>query len=82
MVIARIEELFPLPAEALMALFRQSPDAVCVWVQEEPANMGAWSWLDRRVERLRRDAGAARPTMLYAGTAGSWVTGGVVPWRP
>ena len=65
--IARIEELFPLPADALTALFRRSPGAVCVWVQEEPANMGAWSWLDRRVERLRRAAGAAVPTMLYAG---------------
>jgi 2-oxoglutarate dehydrogenase E1 component len=65
--IVRIEELFPLPAEALAAVFRRWPGAVCVWVQEEPANMGAWSWLDRRVETLRRAAGAAQPTMLYAG---------------
>jgi 2-oxoglutarate dehydrogenase E1 component len=33
--------------------------------------MGAWSWLDRRIERLRRDAGALQPTMLYAGRAES-----------
>ena len=65
--VVRIEELFPLPAEALAALFRRWPGATCVWVQEEPANMGAWSWLDRRIERLRRDAGALHPTMLYAG---------------
>lgn len=65
--VVRIEEIFPLPAEALAALFRRWPGATCVWVQEEPANMGAWSWLDRRIERLRRDAGAAHPTMLYAG---------------
>jgi 2-oxoglutarate dehydrogenase E1 component len=69
--IIRIEELFPLPAEALTELFRRWPDAACVWVQEEPANMGAWSWLDRRIERLRRDAGALQPTMLYAGRAES-----------
>ena len=65
--VVRLEEIFPLPAEALAALFRRWPGATCVWVQEEPANMGAWSWLDRRVERLRRDAGARHPTMLYAG---------------
>ena len=65
--VVRIEELFPLPAAALAALFRRWPGATCVWVQEEPANMGAWSWLDRRIERLRRDAGARHPTMLYAG---------------
>jgi 2-oxoglutarate dehydrogenase E1 component len=67
--VVRIEELFPLPAEALVALFRRWPGAACIWVQEEPANMGAWSWLDRRIERLRRDAGAAQPTMFYAGRA-------------
>ena len=65
--IARLEELFPLPVEALAALFRRWPGALCVWAQEEPANMGAWSWLDRRVERLRSDAGATHPTMLYVG---------------
>ena len=65
--IIRIEELFPLPAEKLAAVFARWPGAVCVWVQEEPANMGAWSWLDRRVEKLRRAAGASHPTLLYAG---------------
>ena len=65
--IVRIEELYPLPTDALAALFQSWPGAVCVWVQEEPENMGAWTWLDRRIERLRRDAGSAAPTMLYAG---------------
>jgi 2-oxoglutarate dehydrogenase E1 component len=69
--IVRIEELFPLPSDALTALFRRWPAAPCVWVQEEPENMGAWSWLDRRIERLRRDAGALQPTMLYVGRAPS-----------
>ena len=69
--VVRIEELFPLPDAALSALFRRWPGAPCVWVQEEPANMGAWSWLDRRIERLRRAAGAVEPTMRYAGRAES-----------
>ena len=67
--VVRIEELFPLPEAALTALFRRWPGAPCVWVQEEPENMGAWTWLDRRIERLRRAAGVAIPTMRYAGRA-------------
>ncbi len=69
--VIRIEEIFPLPSEALASLFRNWPGALCVWVQEEPANMGAWSWLDRRVERLRRDSGAQHATVLYAGRSES-----------
>ncbi|HBK07507.1 MAG TPA: 2-oxoglutarate dehydrogenase E1 component [Acetobacteraceae bacterium] len=65
--IVRLEELYPLAADALSGVFRQWPDAPCVWVQEEPSNMGAWGWLDRRVEELRREAGARTAVMLYAG---------------
>lgn len=65
--IIRIEELFPLPEAELLAVFSRNPGATCVWVQEEPANMGAWSWLDRRVERLRHQAGAVQPAMVYVG---------------
>ncbi|HEY7430690.1 MAG TPA: multifunctional oxoglutarate decarboxylase/oxoglutarate dehydrogenase thiamine pyrophosphate-binding subunit/dihydrolipoyllysine-residue succinyltransferase subunit [Streptosporangiaceae bacterium] len=41
--IARVERLYPLPADELRAeLARYPADAEVVWVQEEPANMGAW----------------------------------------
>jgi multifunctional 2-oxoglutarate metabolism enzyme len=41
--IARVERLYPLPADELRAeLARYPADAEIVWVQEEPANMGAW----------------------------------------
>ena len=65
----RLEELYPLPEAELLALFRRYPHAACRWVQEEPRNMGAWSWLDRRVEAIRLAAGAALPTMAYVGRA-------------
>ena len=67
--ILRLEELYPFPAAALREVFVRWPDAPCVWVQEEPRNMGAWSWLDRRVEAVRREAGLAVPTMAYVGRA-------------
>jgi len=69
--ILRLEELYPFPAAALQAVFARWPDAPCVWVQEEPRNMGAWSWLDRRVEAVRREARLAAPTMTYVGRAES-----------
>jgi len=42
-------------------------NAEVVWCQEEPANMGAWSFVDRRIERVMGVAGmkASRPS--YAG---------------
>jgi multifunctional 2-oxoglutarate metabolism enzyme len=41
--IVRAERLYPLPAEELRAeLHRYPATAEIIWVQEEPANMGAW----------------------------------------
>lgn len=65
--ILRIEELYPFPAEALASLCRQWPDARFRWVQEEPVNMGAWSWIDRRLERVLTEAGAWTPRVAYVG---------------
>jgi 2-oxoglutarate dehydrogenase E1 component len=65
--IIRIEQLYPFPAARLSALFRQWPGATFHWVQEEPENMGAWNWLDRRLERLLREAGVRAPTVAYVG---------------
>jgi 2-oxoglutarate dehydrogenase E1 component len=65
--ILRLEQLYPFPADALRAALRGWPGASMVWVQEEPQNMGAWSWLDRRMEALLRGLGAAAPVMRYCG---------------
>ena len=65
--IVRLEELYPFPETELRAMFARWPTARCCWVQEEPRNMGAWSWLDRRIEQVRRDAGALEPGISYVG---------------
>ncbi len=65
--IIRLEELYPFPAATLHGVFARWPEASCRWVQEEPRNMGAWSWLDRRLETVRREAGAASPAVDYVG---------------
>jgi multifunctional 2-oxoglutarate metabolism enzyme len=44
--IVRVEQLYPLPIEEIRAVLASYPDAVDVaWVQEEPANQGAWSFI-------------------------------------
>jgi 2-oxoglutarate decarboxylase len=44
--IVRVEQLYPFPAEALGVILERFSAAERVWVQEEPANMGAW-WFMR-----------------------------------
>jgi multifunctional 2-oxoglutarate metabolism enzyme len=49
----RIEQLYPFPKAALqaeLARYRDVKDVV--WVQEEPANMGAWSYMQPRLNAL------------------------------
>jgi len=44
--IVRLEQLYPFPrAELEAALKRHTDDTPAVWVQEEPENMGAWSYM-------------------------------------
>ncbi|HEU5034064.1 MAG TPA: multifunctional oxoglutarate decarboxylase/oxoglutarate dehydrogenase thiamine pyrophosphate-binding subunit/dihydrolipoyllysine-residue succinyltransferase subunit [Mycobacteriales bacterium] len=44
--ILRVEQLYPLPAEEIrQALSAYPADAELVWVQDEPANQGAWPFM-------------------------------------
>lgn len=43
--IVRLEQLYPLPAKQLKAIFERYPNAETFWVQEEPSNMGAWQYI-------------------------------------
>ena len=45
--IVRIEQLYPLEGEAVIAVKKMFPNASYVWVQEEPSNMGFWSHFAR-----------------------------------
>ena len=62
--IVRLERIYPLPGVSLPGMARQYPDADLRWVQEEPANQGAWSFvamnipglIDRRISCVSRPA--------------------------
>src|SRR5213079_2267830 len=51
--VARIELLYPFPASQLRELFAGYPNLrEVVWVQEEPKNMGARSFMNYRINEL------------------------------
>ena len=54
--VVRVEQLYPWPAEALADVVARYGHADRVtWVQEEPENMGAWSFVHGRLHNLLRD---------------------------
>ncbi len=66
--IARLEQFYPYPGERIRAvLSRHSAVRDVVWVQEEPKNMGAWSFLSHR---MRQDLGDDQ-TLQFVGRSRS-----------
>jgi 2-oxoglutarate dehydrogenase E1 component len=63
----RLEQFYPWPMKSLMTELARFPSADLVWCQEEPKNMGGWSfvdpWLELTLDKLNVKAKRAR----YAG---------------
>lgn len=48
--VVRVDQLYPFPADALRAVLARYPNArAVVWAQEEPQNMGAWTFVVPRL---------------------------------
>ncbi|MEY4349559.1 MAG: hypothetical protein RL719_856 [Actinomycetota bacterium] len=43
--IVRVEQLYPTPVDEIKAAYAQYPNAELVWVQDEPANQGPWTYI-------------------------------------
>jgi len=55
--LARVEQLYPLPTDELRATIGSYPNLrEVVWLQEEPANAGAWEFIQGRASRWKDDA--------------------------
>jgi 2-oxoglutarate dehydrogenase E1 component len=62
--VVRVEQLYPFPEEHLRDLLDRYDQArELLWVQEEPANMGAWTYM----RPLLADLAADRLTVRYVG---------------
>ena len=75
--IIRLEQLYPFPENTLGRVLAPYHNADVVWCQEEPENMGAWSFVDRRLEKVlgRLDSRVMRPQYFGREAAASPATG-------
>lgn len=48
--VVRLEQLHPMPVAQIKKILAKYKDAECVWVQEEPSNMGYWTYLLRYLD--------------------------------
>jgi 2-oxoglutarate dehydrogenase E1 component len=61
--IVRLEEIHPLPFDALASVLSRYAASEIAWVQEEPWNMGAWQFVSDRLRRVL----PADKTLRYVG---------------
>ena len=69
--ILRLEQLYPFPARALMTELARFPNAEIVWCQEEPKNMGAWSFIEPNIKWVLERIEAKHRNPAYAGRPAS-----------
>jgi len=70
----RVEQLYPFPARALIQELTRFKDAEIVWCQEEPKNMGAWSFIEPNLSWVLDHIGAKHRRPRYAGRPNSAAT--------
>ena len=67
--IIRVEQLYPFPSKALTEVLAMTPKASLVWCQEEPKNMGSWTFVRDFIEDAMAEAGCKQERLAYAGRA-------------
>ncbi|AQX28579.1 MULTISPECIES: 2-oxoglutarate dehydrogenase E1 component [unclassified Bartonella] len=67
----RVEQLYPFPAKALVNVLSRFLKAEIVWCQEEPKNMGAWSFIEPYLEWVLIHIRARYSRARYAGRSAS-----------
>jgi 2-oxoglutarate dehydrogenase E1 component len=69
--ILRIEQLYPFPARAILHEVARFKNADLIWCQEEPRNMGAWTYIEPNLQWVLDHAGIRSKKTRYAGRAAS-----------
>jgi 2-oxoglutarate dehydrogenase E1 component len=72
--IVRIEQLAPFPWDKVAESAKTYKNAEVMWVQEEPKNMGPWSFVQPRIATATRTINSVERRPLYAGRAPSAAT--------
>ncbi len=63
----RVEQLYPFPVKALVKELSRFKRADIVWCQEEPKNMGPWSFVEPYIEWVLGQIGGKSKRARYAG---------------
>ncbi len=73
----RVEQLYPFPSQSVASELKRFPNADLVWCQEEPANMGSWTFVQPYLEWALQQASMknARPRYVGRPAAASTATG-------
>ena len=67
--ILRVEQLYPFPSKAVKEMLEKTPKASIVWCQEEPKNMGGWTFVRDFIEDIMVEVGMTQQRLAYAGRA-------------
>ena len=70
----RVEQLYPFPLKALVRELTRFKKAEIVWCQEEPKNMGAWSFVEPYLEWVLAQVSGKSRRPRYAGRPASAAT--------
>ncbi len=65
--IVRLEQVYPFPEITLPNVLAPYKNADVIWCQEEPANMGSWTFVDRRIEKVLKALGGKATRPIYVG---------------
>jgi 2-oxoglutarate dehydrogenase E1 component len=76
----RVEQLYPFPLKALVTTLARFKKADFVWCQEEPKNMGAWSFAEPYLEWVLSQIASKARRARYVGRPASAATAtGMLP---
>jgi 2-oxoglutarate dehydrogenase complex dehydrogenase (E1) component-like enzyme len=66
--LVRLEQFYPFPGNRLIELFAEYENAKEIfWTQEEPQNMGGWSFVEPRLREIKPE----KMTLRYVGRSAS-----------
>ena len=66
-IIIRVEQIFPFPKDLIEKNIKEFVNGRFIWCQEEPKNMGAWSFVHPLIEEILLSGNFKNKKLYYAG---------------
>tara|TARA_Y100001970_G_scaffold285771_1_gene406382 strand:- start:2588 stop:5491 length:2904 start_codon:yes stop_codon:yes gene_type:complete len=65
--ILRLEQLYPFPYDVFSKELKRFQNCEIIWCQEEPKNMGAYGFVNRRIESVMKEISFKQEKLVYVG---------------